>query len=209
MPSLQNEESVTLYRSRRLILKEYDCAERFAAKAAEAGWPSAGELPAEPSKGAPRRSSWELAPGVFVTLFQVPERRLAYVAVLSMLGREVAAHLLSLPLASLELAGLEVWTDEELIGAVSAASDPDEHATAPIRAGLGAPAEIAEPWVRAFFAAVRHPSEEVRTAGIEAIMHAGWPTFAELLRAMAKEDPDGRIRKLAKRKASALEARAV
>lgn len=197
------------HRSRRLVLKEYECAERFAAKAAEAGWPSAGELPAEPSTSTPRRSSWQLTSRVFVTLFQDPERQLAYMAVLSVLGREAAAHMLDLPRAALEMAELEVWTDEELIGAVSAAPEPGEHATALIRAGLGAPGEIAEPWVHAFFAAVEHPLEEVRTAGIEAIMHAGWPRFAELLWAMAKKDPSRRIRKLAKRNASVLEARAV
>ncbi|OXM74041.1 MULTISPECIES: hypothetical protein [Amycolatopsis] len=196
-----------LHRSRRLVLWEYDCVDRFAASAAEVGWLSAGELPAEPSTGTPRRSSWQLTTGVFVTLFQAPERQLAYVAVLSMLGREAAAHFLHLPEASLELAGLDVWTDQELIGAVSAASDPGEHATALIRAGLGAPAEIAEPWARAFFAAAEHPSEEVRAAGIEAIMHAGWPRFAELLRAMAERDPSRDIRELAQRSASVLEAR--
>ncbi|MFC4912005.1 hypothetical protein [Actinomadura gamaensis] len=198
-----------LHRSRRLVLKEYDCAEAFAAVAAEGGWPPAGELAADPSAGIPRRSSWQLGPGVFVTLFQAPERRIAHVAVMSMLGRESAAHLLHLPMAGLELAGLEVWSDEELIGAVSAAPDAGEHATALVRAGLGAPAEIAEPWVRTFFAAVRHPAEEVRTAGIEAIMLADWPRFAELLWAMAEQDPSRRIRKLAKRNAAVLEARAV
>ncbi|GHE97237.1 hypothetical protein GCM10017786_32400 [Amycolatopsis deserti] len=55
--------------------------------------------------------------------------------------------------------------------------------------------------------AAEHPSEEVRAAGIEAIMHAGWPRFAELLRAMAERDPSRSIRKLAKRNASVLEAR--
>ncbi|NIH85733.1 hypothetical protein [Amycolatopsis granulosa] len=194
------------YRSRRLVLKEYDSAEQFAANAAEVGWPVAGELPAEPSTGTPRRSSWQLTAGVFVTLFQSPERQLAYLAVLSILGREVAGAFLELPRVSLEFAGLDVWTDEELIGAVSAASDPGEHATALIRAGLGAPEEITEPWVHAFSTAVEHPSEEVRTAGIEAIMHTGRPCFAELLRATAKRDSSRRIRKLAKRSASVLEA---
>ncbi|NIH82749.1 hypothetical protein [Amycolatopsis viridis] len=181
--------------------------EQFAANAAEVGWSFAAELPAEPSTGTPWRSAWQLAAGVFVALYQFPERQLAYLAVWSMLGREAAVHFLELPRVSLEFSGLDVWTDEELIGAVSAASDPGEHATALIRAGLGAPGEIAEPWVAAFFAAVEHHSEEVRAAGIEAIMHAGWPRFAELLRAMAKRDPSRSIRKLAKRSASILEAR--
>ncbi|WP_326688955.1 MULTISPECIES: hypothetical protein [unclassified Streptomyces] len=81
---------MALHRSRRLVLKEYDCAERFAVMAAEGGWSSAGELPAEPATGTPRRSSWQLCSGVFVTLFQASERRLAYVAVMSMLGRRSA-----------------------------------------------------------------------------------------------------------------------
>lgn len=197
------------YQSRQLVLKEYDCWERFASKAAEAGWPSVRELPAEPSLGTPRRSSWQLTTEVFVTLFQAPERRLAYMTVLSTLGPELAAHMLNLPLAALELARLEIWTDEELIRAVWAASEPGEHATALIRAGLGAPGKVAKPWVRAFAAAIEHPSEEVRAAGVEAMTHTGWPPLAELLWAVGEMDSSREVRKLAKEHASALEARTV
>jgi hypothetical protein len=174
----------------------------------EAAWRFVSVLPAEPSNGIPVRASWQITTAHFVTLFRDSERRLAYTAALSTLGQEAAARFLYHSIASLELAGLETWTDEELINAVSAASDPGEHASAVIRAGLGAPATIAEPWVAAFFTAARHPAEEVRAAGIQAIMHADWPMFAELLHAMAKEDLSRRIRKQAKRNALVLQARA-
>lgn len=180
------------YRSRRFIIREYPGEGQVSDFANTLGWERLGEVSAEKRLRQPRQVIWQLFPGVVLQYMEEEEFHASYVVMMSEESRELSHHM-----AQIIEGGIAVLTDEELLEGVTSASGRDEKARALIIAGIGAPPHPDNRYSRLLIEAARSPSKHVRECGVLAIGYTEWPPFRELLKAIAQQDSDRKVRRLA------------
>ncbi|MXM63589.1 hypothetical protein GR925_09025 [Streptomyces sp. HUCO-GS316] len=190
----------TTYRSRRFLLREHDDEEQIVRLVAAEGWPRVADVPAKRFGSEPRRLTWEMVSGVFLTYLRDRKLRTAYLVVTSRTTSDLGSFA-----SWITDIGLSVCTDDELLGALDDSLTVEEKSRALVRAGIGAPLNPDNRYSRAFIDSVSDVSPEVRKSGIMAIGHAEWKPFRELLDAVAQQDSNAQVRSLARRMAAAFD----
>jgi hypothetical protein len=183
----------TAYRSRRLILRQYDSVSAVSRIAEEMGWRKIGVTEKKSFRKKALHVAWEMSPDVRLSYLSDSKARTSYLLITSRLISDLASYV-----AELMDIGLDFHTPDELVGEVSRAKTSKAKGLALVRSGIGAPDQPTKPYVHAFFEAMRDPSPTVRMSGITAIGYAEWPQFLELLDGVAAEDDDKEVREHAK-----------
>ncbi|WP_147481258.1 hypothetical protein [Streptomyces shenzhenensis] len=186
------------FRSRRHLLREPDGEEQVARLAVAEGWKKVADVPAKRFGSEPRRMVWEMAAGFFLTYVRDRKLRTAYIVMTSRTTGDLGPYESWITACGLPLCG-----DDDLLRAIAEASTTEEKGRSLVRAGIGAPLNPDNRYSQEFIESVSDASPEVRKSGIMAIGHAEWAPFRELLDAVAQQDPDARVRSLAKRMSTA------
>ncbi|QKZ23381.1 HEAT repeat domain-containing protein [Streptomyces chartreusis] len=166
--------------------------------AMERGWKKIGETEKKSFKKKALHIAWEMSPGVELSYLSDSKERTAYMLITSRSTSDLDSYV-----AQLVDADLDFITPDELLERVASENSPKGKGLALIRSGIGAPENPTQPYVRAFFGAMRDPSPTVRLSGITAMGYAEWPEFLELLDAVALEDDDKEVKAHARSMASA------
>ncbi|SCL72764.1 hypothetical protein GA0070606_6278 [Micromonospora citrea] len=192
------QKTDAVHRSRRFVLRQNGSESTVSRLAAERAWQKIGETVDKGFRKKALHVASEMSPGVRLSYLSDSRAKTAYVVITSESVSDLDPHV-----AQLMSAGLDFHTSDELLHEVTSAGTAKSKGLALVRSGIGAPKSPTTPYVRAFFAAMRSSSPQVRMSGITAIGYAEWPMFVELLDAVAAEDDDKEVRTHAQSMASA------
>ncbi|WP_460063257.1 hypothetical protein [Streptomyces sp. YKOK-I1] len=183
--------TVDVCRSRRLVLPGPSALPALTEFASRREFKLIRDATSDPRFGVTRELAWELAPGL--DLYYVEETSLAS-CFLQVEGddrrnvnemADVLAELFRAP------------SPEQLLDDVDSAATAQQHASAILRLGLGAPAAFDEEIHRRIAAAIEADAEDIRRAGIWATAFSRWPEFGELLERVATTDEVPELRRAA------------
>src|SRR5882757_3511487 len=160
-----------LNRSRRLVLQPRVGEEAVEEFAARLGLPRGADTPADEESWTPRQVMWHGDSGVVITYREDLASDLPYVIVMA----EDAAELREFT----ELAEivLNTWRIPDLLHAVDSADEPEAHADALLRMGLGAPREFDEEFFRRVRDGLCTGHEDVVELALIAITYEPWSEY--------------------------------
>jgi hypothetical protein len=175
---------------KRMILVPPTTREDFIAYAADAGWKYRSEVQEQKDR---------LVPYELVYSDAAREKWLHYVddfvaemPYLVVAGRHFAET------AEQVAEEFPVYADSDLLTWAEAASDPHEVALSCRYVAVTAPTEFDPEFFAALLRGLRHTEATVRAACIHACAYPGWPEFEPVLKEIEQEDPDPRVRTIAR-----------
>ncbi|MEV0650305.1 hypothetical protein AB0I28_34095 [Phytomonospora sp. NPDC050363] len=186
------------FRSRRFVFAAPRASAEVRAVAAAAGWQPTVDRPASPDGGKPLLLGWEPLPGLAVTYTEKPAVETCFVMAASALGAAEVEGCVSVFAAHPFVRGRR-----ELLGPCDSADTTAALGVALARAGLGAPVEADEGFVRRLESGAFHDDPAVREGALWGMAYAEWAVFRPTLATAAEEDGDEFLRRVA---ASALRA---
>ncbi|MFJ2203140.1 hypothetical protein ACIQPP_49560 [Streptomyces violaceusniger] len=129
---------------------------------------------------------WQVDSGIVLNYMEDAGLGISYAVMVSEYSKD-----LSQLMSRIIEGGLDVYTDQDLLDAVTSAPSSRGQATALVRAGIGAPAKLDNRYSRLFI-------DSVRLYGVLAIGYAEWAPFRELLEAVSEQDEDVQVRTTAR-----------
>jgi hypothetical protein len=179
-----HEEQDMSYQSSRLVLGRSPQDESVAELAAEQGWQRVEEVVDD----GVRQVLWAIGPSTSLTYTEDPVSHNAYIVLVSE-DRETFDG--TLDLVEYELMP---YAPKALLTSVDEARGALARARSVIRAGLGAPDQYDEEFFSRIRDAFSSPEKWVREAAVWATAYSPWPQYRPLLEAIARSDPEEKLR---------------
>jgi len=176
--------------SRRLVLKHCPAREEASRMADQHGWTKYSEMPIEEGESDSVEVLWRVRPGL---AFFYVENYLSDDCAVGLIWSEPPVDSEGEELLREIEQGVDVWSVNELLGAIDTAESDVELARALMRAALGAPVDFDPRFLERISRALSHPEPMVRETAVAAMMYPAWPQFRPVLRKVAQEDPSERV----------------
>ncbi|MGM1062650.1 hypothetical protein [Saccharothrix sp. Mg75] len=182
------------HRARSLVLRtDPSTAEAEVERFADAlGWPCRGEIPADPRQGIPYEVQWSAGPALTLH-FLIDD--LSNTPAVTVSGDDPQAVDAA---AQLTAKHLNTFSTDELLESARRTRRAADKARALVQAGIGASENFNQPLFNEIRDNLANKDTRLREAAIWAMSYVPFPQYRELLQTTAQEDPDRRLRDIAR-----------